>query len=271
MVRLLALLLCIGAVPLLVQQVYARDVLMPITSCEEDEGDHLCNVAGLVLGKGGARSSIRRQVRGETMIKKFLISGKLNGGPPKPYTLTFSQPLSDYFASTNHSGPIAYDPGHDLVVRTNRGRLRILSKVQIEDPPNVVVIDERSWNVVARYYRPWIDLSFLRRRAPFWDEGRNTCVSMPSQGRAVTFAGTCTKPKRVAYYNAHSIPEGFERAVGTTTEKIDAAVRDLRTLRLQAMNTEGTGHGGQGWGVYAYRVTGTHILVLYGYCSDCDY
>jgi hypothetical protein len=270
MIRLLASLLATAvAVQLGATPSYARDVLTPITTCDEDEGSNQCLVAGLVWSEPASKAQIQRQVRGRSVIKRFLVTGELDGGPAKPYALTFSQPLSDYFSPTDHSGPIAYEPGaDDLTVRTNRGRLRVLSKVQVEEPPNIVVIDERSWEVVARYYRPWIDLSFLRRRAPFWDEGRNTCISMPSRGGAVTFAGICTKPKRVATYSSHSIPKGFERA-GSTTEKIEAAVRDLRTLQLQAADAAGSHHGGQGWGVYVYRVKSTHLLVLYGYCTDC--
>ena len=269
MIRLLASLLAtVIAVQLGASPSHARDVLTPITACEEYEGGHQCLVAGLVWSEPASKAQIQREVRGKSVIKRFLVTGELVGGPAKPYALAFSQPLSDYFAPTNHSGPIAYEPGDDLIVRTTLGRLRILSKVQIEDPPNIIVIDDRSWEAVARYYRPWIDLSFLRRRAPFWDEGRNICVSVPSRGRVVTFAGTCSKPKRVATYDSYSIPKGFERA-GTTTEKIDAVARDLRTLRLQAMNAAGTGHGGEGWGVYVYRVPGTHLLVLYGHCTDC--
>lgn len=272
MIRLIALLLAaaigvqLGATPS-----HARDVLTPITACEEDEGRHQCDVWGLAWSGSDSTAPIQRTVQGKRVIKTFLLSGSLNGGPARPYALKFSQPLDDYFALTNRSGPIASVLNADsaTIVRTDRGELRILSKFVREPIPNIVVIDNPTQKVVARYYSPCIDLSFLKRRTPFWDEGRGRCVSVRRDGRPSAFAGTCAKPKEVAPATCayERMFSGFT-AVRTTEEQIDAVARDLRPLRLAAYN-ENMQFGGAGWGVRAYRLNGTRFLVIWGRCTDC--
>ncbi|MBP6014419.1 MAG: hypothetical protein KBA31_19480 [Alphaproteobacteria bacterium] len=252
----------------------ARDALVPITECPEEEAGDTCEVGGLAWYGPTSKAPIRRHISGDKVIKQFLVTGRLNGGRARSYALTFSQPTTDYFAATNRSGPIAHDTASlgekHLVVRTNQGSLRILSSVGIEPPPHIVIVDERSWQVVARYSSPCIDLTFLNRVKPFWDEGRHICVAPLNETQETATAKNCTKPKRVPVCSPYEVPKGFLPAIGTKLSSIDAAVRDFRTLRLNANNTDGTHFGGSGWSVRAYRVTGTHYLVLRGLCGDCD-
>lgn len=252
----------------------ARDMLEPITECPKDEAGDTCELGGLAWYGLESKAPIRRKVSNDAVIKQFLLTGRLKGGAPKPYVLTFSQPTTDYFASTSRSGLIAYDPasrgGRNLVVRTNHGLLQIHSKFGIEPAPHIVVVDERSWSVVARYSSPCVDLTFLNTDAPFWDEGRRTCVAPLSQTQRPTSAKSCRRPKRVDVCDPYTPPANFVLASGTRLDSIDTAVRDLRTLRLNANNADGTHFGGSGWSVRAYRVTGTQYLVLRGLCSDCD-
>jgi hypothetical protein len=253
---------------------HARDVLTPIAECPEEESGDTCDIGGLAWYGPASKIPIRRGVRGKRVVKTFLITGQLNGGRAKPYALTFSQSTGDYFAPTNRSGPVAYEAASQgekhLVVRTNQGSLRILSNFGIEPPPNIVVIDERSWEVIARYYSPCVDLSFLKRETRFWDEGRGVCVSSPGRRQAITSAKGCTKPRRVNVCDPYTFPREFVPATGTRLDSIDAAVRDFRKLRLSANDPEGTYYGGHGWGVRAYRVAGTPYLVFRGRCGDCD-
>ncbi|NOT42580.1 MAG: hypothetical protein HOP13_19055 [Alphaproteobacteria bacterium] len=250
----------------------AREVLVPLAECPEEESGETCDTGGLAWYGPASKIPLRREPRAKAVIKQFLVTGQLNGGRAKPYALTFSQLLTDYFAPTNRSGPIAYEIASRgeryLAVRTNRGSLRVLSNFGIEPPPHIVVIDERSWDVIARYYSPCVDLSFLKRAKQLWDEGRGLCVSLPGQRHP--FAKGCTKPTRVDTCSPFTVPNWFVPAKGTRLESIDAAVRDFRTLRLNANDAEGTHFGGSGWGVRAYRVTGTPYLVLRGLCGDCD-
>ena len=252
----------------------AREVLEPVAVCPEEEAGDTCEVGGLAWYGPASKVPVRRKVQDTKVLKTFLVTGQLNGGRAKPYALTFSQSVNDYFASTNRSGPVAYESASEgerhLDVRTNRGSLRILSKFGIEPPPNIVVIDERSWHVVARYFSPCIDLSFLERRAPFWDDGRGLCISPPGQRQSSRSVASCARPKRVTACERYTLPRGFVPATGTRLDLIDANVRDLRVLRLNTNNPDGTYFGGSGWGVRAYRVTGTPYLVLRGRCGDCD-
>ncbi|MFM9863668.1 MAG: hypothetical protein ACKVRO_08675 [Micropepsaceae bacterium] len=249
-----------------------REVLTPVTSCEPDERRHQCDVWGLVWAGSGATAPIQRTLQGKRVIKSFLLTGVLNGGPPRPYALKFSQPLDDYFASTNRSGPIASVLNADdaTIVRTDRGELRILSKFVREPIPNIVVVDNPSQAVVARYYSPCIDLSFLKRRTPFWDDGRGRCVSVRRDGRATAFAGTCAKPKEVAPVTCayERMFSGFT-AVRPVGEQIDAVARDMRPLGLYGFGDADMELGGGGWGVRTYRVEGTRFLVIWGRCKDC--
>ena len=246
-----------------------REVLLPVASCES-QGESWCLVLGLAWEGTSATAPIRRELQGKHVIKTFLLMGSLNDGPPKPYAIKFSESLDDYFALTNRSGPIAfisYEPSNRIVL-TDRGELRILSKFSLEPTPNIVVIDNPTQTVVARYYSPCLDLSFLKRKASFWDEGRGRCVSIRRGGRTATFAGACAKPKDVvaacAYYR---MPSGFTH-VRVSAEQIEAAVRDMRPLQLVPYDN-GMQLGGGGWGVSAYVVEGTRFLVIRGQCTDC--
>lgn len=256
-----------SVVPLL-----AREVLQPIAVCPEGEAGATCEVGGLAWYGPASEVPVLRKVQGKKVLKTFLVKGQLNDGGSRPYALTFSQSVGDYFAQTNRSGLIAYETASQgerhLKVRTNRGSLRILSNFGIEPPPHIVVIDERSWHVIARFYSPCIDLSFLRPGTPFWDQGRGVCISRSSGRQPITKG--CTKPKRVDVCDPYTLPSEFVPATGTRLDSIDAAVRDLRALRLSANDAEGTYFGGSGWGVRAYRLTGTPYLVLRGLCGDCD-
>ena len=252
----------------------ASELLEPIIECPDNEAGDTCDVGGLAWYGLASKAPIRRKVSNGTVIKQFQIVGRLNGGTAKRYALTFSQSADDYFASTNHSGVIAYETAsrgdQHLVIRTNRGSLHVLSNFGIEPAPHVVVVDERSWTVLARYSSPCVDLSFLSANAPFWDEGRGVCVAPAAQPHQSTSATTCKKPKRLEVCAPYQPPASFVPATGTRLESIDTAIRDFRTLRLNANNPEGTYYGGSGWSVRAYRVTGTPYLVLRGLCGDCD-
>lgn len=246
-----------------------REVLMPVATCES-QGDRWCRVLGLAWVGSAATAPIQRTLQGKRVIKTFLLTGSLNEGPQKPYAIRFSQPLDDYFALTNRGGPIAfisYEPSNRVVL-TDRGELRILSKFSLEPTPNIVVIDKPTNAVVARYYSRCVDLSFLKRRSSFWDEGRGKCVSIRRDGRTVTFAGNCTKPKTIdACDSDYGIPRGFT-AVRVSAEQIETAARDMRPLQLGPYD-DGMKLGGGGWGVSAYRVEGTRFLVIKGECTDC--
>jgi hypothetical protein len=252
----------------------AREVLRPIADCPTEEAGTTCEVGGLAWYGDASKAPVQRKAKGDRVLKRFLVTGQLNGQPEKPYVLAFSQLRTDYFAQTDRSGPIAYEVASlgspHLEVRTNRGSLRILSKFGIEPPPHIVVIDERSWLVVARYSSPCIDLSFLRRTGPFWDEGRGVCVSRSTRQELPRSVSGCQKPKRVDACMPYMMPSGFVPAKGTRLELIDENVRDFRTLRLSVNDPDGTYFGGSGWGIRAYRATGTPYLVLHGRCGDCD-
>ena len=272
MINHLVLGLALAAALLAVEQAHARDVLTAVTSCEPDEKRHQCDVWGFVWGGSDSTAPVQRTVQGKRVIKTFLLRGSLNGGPPRPYALKFSQPLDDYFAFTNRSGPIANVLNADdaTIVRTDRGELRILSKFVREPIPNIVVVDNPSQRVVARYYSPCIDLSFLKRGTSFWDDGRGRCVSFRRDGRATTSAGTCARPKEVAPDACadERMPSGFT-AVRPIGEQVDAVARDMRPLRLYAFGEEDMELGGAGWAVRTYRVKGTRLLVIWGRCEDC--
>jgi hypothetical protein len=253
------------AVVLFSAPLQARDVLRPIAECEQNEWEYVCDVWGLEWYGPAAKAPVRKRIDGKRVIKTFLLTGSLNGGPPKPYALRFSQPLSDYFALTARSGLIAFMLNGEgkTIVRTNKGDLHILSKFKVERVPNVVVIDSRSWNAVARYYSTCLDLTFLSRASRIWDEGRGRCVSL--DGRTDTLATDCARPKK-GTCSLGRVPRGFERT-SIPYEKI-AALRDMRRLGLATFNG-GFEYGGSGWGVYVYRVKGRRLLVLSGDCSDC--
>ncbi len=243
----------------------ARDVLSPVAECEPNEWEYVCDVWGLAWDGPAAKAPVRKRIDGKRVIKTLLLTGSLNGGPPKPYALRFSQPLSDYFALTARSGRIAFmlNAEGKTIVRTNKGDLHILSKFRVEPVPNVVVIDSRTWNVVARYYSTCLDLTFLKRASRIWDEGRGRCVSLG--GRTDPLATGCAKPKKETC-TLERVPNGFQRAT-IPAEKI-AALRDIRQLGLDTYDG-GFEYGGKGWGVYVYRVKGTRLLVLSGACTDC--
>ena len=262
----------------------ARDTLNPSGVCppETEQPDAYygyrsgtCEVGGLAWDGKGAAKSIRKRLIGDFVIKVFLISGRLNNGKPSPYALTFRQSLTDYFALTDRSGPVAYDVLSSnegrMVIWTDRGWLHILTKgIGLEPPPNVVVIDEQRSEVLARYYDECIDLSFLNRRQPIiiWDEGRRRCVSLTPGKHRVVRSNTCERPKTTDCGGRPSVPSHFVPAAGFTIHELDRTIRDMRRLRLSPNNQSGY-FGGTGWGVRAYRIPGTSYLILRGSCGDC--
>lgn len=250
---------------LLSAPVHARDVLYPVAECEQEEGAYICVVWGLAWDGPASKAPVQKRTVGKRVIKTLLLKGSLNGGPPRPYALKFSQPLSDYFALTTRSGPIAFmlNAEDKTIVRTNKGDLHILSKFKEEPVPNVVVIDRPTKSVVARYYSTCLDLTFLRRASRIWDEGRGRCVTL--DGRSAPLASNCAKPKKQTC-TLKQVPKGFERA-SIPPDDI-AALRDMRQLGLATYNG-GIEYGGRGWGVDVFRVKGTKLLVLSGECTDC--
>ena len=244
-----------------------ENVLTPVTECPLPQGHYdfgECEVLG--LQQAGAGEGLRTEPGRKHVVKRFPVTGSLNDGKPKRYVLQFKQPVSDYFAFTDRSGPIAVDRREaDLTVLTTQGSLRISKGVSIEDPPNVVLIDARRWSVIARYYTPCLTLSFMKRRDAIWDAGRKRCVSMRPNGDHSTFAGSCAKPTKCTPYE---LPKGLVPARDVRLEQVEESVRDLRDLRLST--NSGGKFGGMGWGVEAYRAPGTPYIVLWGYCGDCD-
>jgi len=264
MLRLL--LACLVLTVTLQSAAAAEHVLTPVTECPPPPGYYdfgECRVMG--LQQPGAGAGLRTAPNRRYVVKRFPVTGALNGGETKRYVLEFMQPVTDYFAFTDHSGPIAVDRREaGLVVLTTQGPLRITQGARIEDAPNIVVIDERRWHVIARYYTPCLTLALVKRRDAIWDAGRKRCVSMRPGSDHATFAGSCAKPTKCIPYE---LPKGLVPAHDVRLEQIDTSVRDLRDLGLST-NSPGK-FGGGGWGVDAYRAPGTPYIVLWGYCSDC--
>jgi hypothetical protein len=273
MFRLLAVVAIASASVIASDRVHAREVLIPLSDCPADlEAAGECMVGGIGWWGGKNAIPLRKQVGRATITKIYLVKGRLDGGPVKTFALKFVQELDDYFAHTDNSGAVAYQTRAqgrgDLVVLTDKGALRVLTKgLRIELIPNIVVVDEERWQVLARYYDECIDLSFLLRTPPIviWDEGRRRCVSLEPGKSGVTRAQKCERPKKNA---CKGVPSHFEPAAGVATEQLDATVRDWRILRLMASSRDGH-FGGSGWGIRAYRVAGSRYLVFRGFCNDC--
>jgi hypothetical protein len=250
----------------------ARETLLPSTDCPKVDGGEICVVGGLVA-VAKARQLLRTIRRGDTVTKVLLVSGSLNGGNAKPYALKFTLPTDDYFANTNHSGPVATltNATDKPLVVTNRGTLLILTKgVQTEPIPNTVIIDERHWRVLARYYK-CIDFSLLAQTPTvIWDDGRQRCVAVrrkPGAKHQATSRG-CRSP---APAECGAIQTDLAPEI-VPLRRLEAAVRELRSLGLRVTDPYDIGlhFGGAGWLVLAFRVPHTHLIVIHGYCADCE-
>lgn len=250
----------------------ARETLVPLPDCPSAGADSQCMVGGIVWVGKASQIHVRRQINRQTIRKTFLIEGSLNGGPTKPYALEFVQSLDDYFARMNNSGPVAHLGSFDgaPLIFTNRGTLLIETKsVHIEDPPNIVVIDDGRSQVLARYYDVCTNLSFLNtpRLKAIWDEGGSRCVSvLPGTGNFVPGNLQCARPPKDA---CDGLPVNFVPAP-TTLRQLETTIRDLQILDLQPSDSDGNFFGGNGWAVWSYRVPHSHFRVVYGYCGDCD-
>jgi hypothetical protein len=224
-------------------------------------------VGGLSVSHN-ARRSLRKHVGRARITKIYLIEGSLAGGETKPYALKFVQPIADYFAQTDHSGPIAHwgEVDGSPIVLTTRGHLLILTEgVHLEAIPNFVIVDERSGRSLARYYNSCTNLSFLSvRTGTVWDELGGRCIEVES---GLKSRGSCTRPTMDACLG---VPSRFKPATGMTLKRLRELARDIGSLDLQSNEPDGTFFGGDGWGVWPYRVPGTPFLVVYGYCGDCD-
>jgi hypothetical protein len=246
----------------------AIQALTPVAACPA--GDLSCIVRGLWV-ESKAKSLIRTRTTSAGVEKTFFITGALNGGESRRYALRFTQQRWDYFAATNHSGPIAqYGPPTDLTVLTDQGSLRIETpELRADRIPNLVVVDARHWRVLARQYTETgddcPDLSFLTRKRTrgLWDDGGQRCVARPLTEKGALTKGTgCVRPRK----GDCSIPRTFAPAP-MTIDQLNATVRDMRILRLWE-NTTGE-FGGSGWTVESYRPPDKNLVVIIGHCTDC--
>lgn len=238
--------------------------LTPIADCPDDPNqDEDCRMGAIVAD---TNTSILRTPRANVVQKQFLVSARLNDGPIRRYSLNFKQPVSDYFARTNHSGPIAYQYsslGHEhLVVYTNQGALEIRTKeVGLEGPPSLAVVDQRSRRVLARYYDRCINPAILSTAAgkTFWDEARSVCVSTVT-GR-VAPPNTCTRQKSNGC--RIEVPTTFTPEPMPLAD-LHAMLRDLQALELAPISHATASFGGtSGWGVTIAKVPGKPLLIVH--------
>lgn len=242
--------------------------LTPVAVCPT--GDLSCIVRGLWV-ESKAKSLIRTRTTSAGIEKTFFITGTLNGGESGRYALRFAQQRWDYFAATNHSGPIAqYGPPTYPTVLTDKGSLRIETpEVRAERIPNLVIVDARHRRVLARQYSETgddcLDLSFLTRKRVhgLWDDAGQRCVARPLTEKGALPRGTgCVRPRKGDCW----IPRAFAPAP-MTIDQLNATVRDMRILGLWE-NAPGE-FGGSGWTVESYRPQNKDLIVIIGHCTDC--
>ncbi|MCE9521195.1 MAG: hypothetical protein K8S25_02035 [Alphaproteobacteria bacterium] len=251
------------------QTATARVTLLPLTECPTDiDPVELCAVRGFVWAGKKEKKAIRRQIGRTTITKTFLVTGRLAGGKPAPYAVKFTQPLSDYFAHTDHTGPVAHVWTEDqAVLLTTRGRLKISTRdIGVESWPGFTIIDRKRWQAIARYYDNCIDLSILNRPnlTTLRDDVRAQCISL-ADGKAIPGEKSCPRPQKA---ECNRIPENFQ-PFELTVEQLYTAVRELRQIRLTRDENEKSQFGGSGNGVSVFSVPNTKYLVVHAFCDEC--
>lgn len=237
--------------------------LTPVVECPDDPNqDDDCSLGALIASAPILRTTQRVGV----VQQKLRILGRLNDGPMRRYSLNFKQPVTDYFARTNHSGPLAYQYGslgkEHLVVYTNQGALEIRTKeVGLEGPPSLAIIDRRNRRVLARYYDRCINPAILSTPAgkTIWDEVRRVCVSTVT-GR-VAPPNTCTRQKSNGC--RIEVPATFTPEPMPLAD-LYAMLRDLQALELAPISHAIASFGGtSGWGVTVAKVPGKPLLIVH--------
>jgi len=156
------------------------------------------------------------------------------------------------------------------IVLTDRGPFEILSGLDFNGMPGLVVIDEPRSRVIAEYFD--VDFPTIRispRGISAFVESGDACVSAPRRipGLLVLDARACEKSRGTDGW--HGLPDYLVRATGPKTDIFKRLIPEFNFQDLQDNLGDGSAWGGSGWGIYFIRDPGTPYLLVFTECGDC--
>jgi hypothetical protein len=235
------------------------DVLSGLTSCPTDGPHRGCAPVVLPFER---RSDLRNDEDARTTTVIYRLRGRLNGEPLNAFTLQISKTDDgSYFY------PIAYvgrSAKNRPILLTDKGTLEIRDPfVDISEDANVIIVDESSEKVLARYFEAGsaaIEMTDAGQIQARNDNGK-WCVEAPQRrpGLLDSRPGPCHQMSDLQPANI-------------SVKRLLALLPELNGLGLFAIPDSVGDFGGGGWKVLAFRVPKKHLLVVTLSCVDaCGY
>jgi hypothetical protein len=196
------------------------------------------------------------------VVRAVTVRGALAGAAPSTYRLTFKKELSELDGETE-IGPAAYlgrSPENRPIILTNRGELEIYDGiVDIAVNPSLATMREKEGKLLGKYMAIY-GASFVVTKSGevgAWDDKRKICLTAPRRvpGMVVIITTAC----RTA-----GIPtkDSTERVSGNVVSAPDIDIAHVEAIIFAP-------DGGGAAGTWAYRASGTGLLVItlsYDWC-----
>lgn len=259
------------AVLIILQPAQARETLIPLRECPKAGPHQACLPFPFRLAQQARERTLRKRAHSEAVTKFYLIKGRLSGGDVLLFRLKVIQKYSmDDDANSDDPGVLPYrgrTARNRPVILTDRGPLEILTKEFDADfSPNMFVVDEKRWSVVARYatvFDPYLKAS--PSGMDVWIKANGACVSAPQRKPILltTNKHGCDGDGKLV-----DAP-GFFHAPGANLERLVQLLPELSYLSDGAANEDGDIIQRDNAYASVYRVRGTSYLVVSTGCDDC--